>query len=328
MAAIDVVVPNYNYGKYLRTCVESVLNQADVAIRVLIIDNASTDDSRDIAHSLAQDERVELILRESNAGTHASFNEGIDWAQNDYFLLLFSDDFLVPGALKRATDIMEQNSAIAFCYGRDVAVHGDDPVPIMPGRTSPVAFRLHKSRAFIESFCRRAVFQIPGSSVVVRTEVQKRAGHYRTTLPHSDDYEIWLRLAMLGPVAELDAVQVGLRTHDSNRSREFAARQLEHILHTAAAAESFFNHEGGSLEDCGALRRLARQGVVGRAYWSGIAHLLRGDMEAMRLLGFAIRSSPVSAVVPPVSYLMSRPDLAGRISSFFANSARSRHIVF
>ncbi len=77
MHNVDIAIPNYNYGRFLRESVESVLSQRGVNVRVLIIDNASTDDSAAIACQLAaEDSRVELCLRERNLGPHASFNEG------------------------------------------------------------------------------------------------------------------------------------------------------------------------------------------------------------------------------------------------------------
>ncbi|TWF48085.1 glycosyltransferase family 2 protein [Neorhizobium alkalisoli] len=318
MASVDVVVPNYNYGRYLRACVESILEQEAVTIRVLIIDNASSDDSAEIARSLSRDPRVELVLRSENLGTHASFNEGIDWAKADYFLLMFSDDFLVPGALKRATDAMEADRSIAFTYGRDVPVKGNAPIPTVAQQPDPPPLRLHRSRDFIKRFCRLGVFQIPGPSIVVRTSVQKRVGHYRTALPHSDDYEVWLRLAMHGPIGELDCIQAGIRSHDANRSTELWAHQIQHILHTAAAVQSFFDHEGGEMKGSGALRRLARRGIANRAYWSGISHLLRRNREAIDLFKLAFRLSPLSALIPPVAYLANRPDTLRRIATFFA----------
>lgn len=316
MKSIDVVVPNYNYAPYLRNCVESILTQQGVAVRVLIIDNASTDGSVEIARSLATDDRVELVLRTENLGAHASFNQGIEWACADYFLLLFSDDFLAAGALDRAIGIMENNRTIAFCYGRDLPVSGNEPIPEMAQQPCAPPFVLHSGPEFIERFCRIGVFQIPGSSVIVRTSAQKRAGHYRQSLPHSDDYEIWLRLALQGSVAEIDCIQIGLRTHDKNRSREFAAHQIGHIHHTLAAAESFFEHEGGAMENSQAMRRLARRGLANRAYWCAISRLFRRDPQALKLFQFAFRISPRTSLIPPFHYLMERPDLLKRVKSF------------
>src|SRR6218665_1680567 len=191
MASVDVVIPNYNYGRYLEACVKSVLSQDIGDLRVLIADNASTDDSVTIARRLAScAPRVELLLRPENLGPHASFNAGIDWARADYFLLLFADDFLVPGALRRATAVMEKDRAIAFCYGHAVAICDDAPLPEVAAQPAFPTVELMSGRAFIERFCDLGFSQIPGPSILVRTSVQQRPGHYRTSLPHSDDYEV------------------------------------------------------------------------------------------------------------------------------------------
>ena len=323
MTSVDVVIPNYNYGRYLEACVGSVLSQDRVQVRVLIVDNASTDDSAAIATRLAaSDPRVELLLRPENLGPHASFNAGIDWARADYFLLLFADDFLVPGALGRATAVMERDRTIAFCYGRDVPIRGDAAIPRLEAQPASPPVTLMTGRAFIEQFCRLGVFQIPGPSIVVRTSVQKRAGHYRPALPHSDDYELWLRLAMHGPVAELDCIQAGIRAHDANRSTDLWTHQILHILHTADAAESFFYHEGRWLDGAEALRRRARRGIAERAYWSAVSHALRGNGEAFKLLMLAFRLAPVTAVLPPLGYLLQRPDTMLRMRSLLGRVLR------
>ncbi len=323
MASVDIVIPNYNYGLYLEACVTSVLSQNMGDLRVLIVDNASTDDSVAIAKRLAaSDPRVELLLRPENLGTHASFNAGIDWARSDYFLLLFSDDFLVPGALQRAVSVMERDPGIAFCYGRDVAIRGNVPIPEIEPQPAAPPVDIMTGRAFIERFCRLGVFQIPGPSIVVRTSVQKRAGHYRPSLPHSDDYELWLRLAMHGTVAVLDCIQAGIRTHDANRSTEVWAHHILHILNTADAAESFFYHEGRWLDGADALKRRARRGIAQRAYWSAVSHALRGDREAFKLLMLAFRLSPTTAMLPPVGYLLHRPDTMPRMRSLLAKFGR------
>lgn len=314
---VDVVIPNYNYGRYLGICVRSVLSQDIENLRVLIIDNASTDDSADVARALAaEDARVELLLRPVNKGQHASFNDGIDWASGDYFVLLCSDDFIVPGALRRALAIMETDPTIAFSYGRDVAVNGDAPIPPIPPQPDDVPCHVETGTAFIERFCRLGVFQLPGSAMVVRTAAQKAAGHYVEALPHSDDYHMWLRLGLQGRIAELDCVQGGTRSHGQNRSQQLRDTHLLHIQHTADAGEYFFAREGRVLPDCDALHRMARRGIAERAYWSAISHLLRGDPAWRQLLKFAVSQRTQTAFIPPVNYLLHRPDTKRRLRSY------------
>lgn len=329
MASVDVAIPNYNYGRYLRACVESVLQQDIERLRVLIVDNASTDDSAAIARDLARaDPRVELRLRDRNLGPHASFNEGIDWAQSDYFLLLCADDLLVPGALSRAAAFLDADPGVAFVYGRDIQMRGTTPMgDVEAARRAPAAWRRMSGHAFIERFCRLGVFQIPGPTIVIRTAVQKAAGHYRPELPHSDDYDVWLRLALFGDVAETDAVQAMIRVHDDNRSSELQARQLLHIRHTEMAAEHFFAHEGARLPDAARLRRLARRGLAGRAYWSAVSSLLRAGPGAAELFRYAVSRRPSAAILPPLGYLLHRPDARDRLAAILGDLAARRRLL-
>ena len=99
MSSVDIAIPCYQYGRYLRDCVASVLSQDIDDLRILIIDNASTDNSVAIARQLAaEDARVSLLARSQNLGPHASFNAGVDWAAARYFMVLCADDLLAPAA--------------------------------------------------------------------------------------------------------------------------------------------------------------------------------------------------------------------------------------
>src|SRR6516164_9433107 len=100
---IDVFIPCYNYGGFLYQSVNSVLSQVGVDVRALVIDDASPDNTAEVASALArEDSRVTVIRHSTNKGHINTYNEGIEWASADYMLLLPADDYLLPGALRRA----------------------------------------------------------------------------------------------------------------------------------------------------------------------------------------------------------------------------------
>ena len=74
---VGVVIPAYNYARYLRECVDSVLAQRDVDVRVLIVDDCSSDETPALCAELAADPRVTFIRHERNRGHIASVNEGL-----------------------------------------------------------------------------------------------------------------------------------------------------------------------------------------------------------------------------------------------------------
>ena len=105
---VSVVVPCYNYARYLRDAVDSVLSQEGVDVDVLIVDDYSSDGSAEVASSLAAgDERVRVIVHGQNVGHIATYNEGLASVAGDYVVLLSADDMLTPGALAGATSLME-----------------------------------------------------------------------------------------------------------------------------------------------------------------------------------------------------------------------------
>jgi len=214
MPSVDVAVPNYQYGRYLRDCVTSVLTQEVPNLRILIIDNASTDNSLEVAQELAaSDRRVQVVAHRTNLGHHASFNEGVDWASSDYFVMLSADDLLAPGSLPRSVSVMEEHANVHLTYGRALWICNEEGMPQVEPFPQATKWRILPGGQLLETVCRAGGrHNIEGPTVVVRTSVQKRVGHYRDELPHTAGLEMWLRFARLGAAAETDCVQ-GIRRH-------------------------------------------------------------------------------------------------------------------
>ncbi|MDX3924422.1 MAG: glycosyltransferase [Shinella sp.] len=302
MRSIDVVIPNYNYGHFLEGCVRSVLNQGIADTRILIIDNASTDDSQRIAHLLAfADPRIELRLRTRNLGPHASFNEGVDWARAGYFLILCADDLLVPNALGSAIDVMEQHPGVDLAYGEALFLRTDEVDSRIIDPQSPV-WSIEDGHSFIERLCRFGGNPISGPTVVVRTRAQKQAGHYNPRLAHTDDLEMWLRIAARGHVARTRAFQAVARVHPSNQSASVGSLH-QWNLEFEAAFVSFFEGEGAAFEDAQKLLKMVRHSLSDRSYWSAFSSFLHREPGAWKLLMRAIQLRPTAAILPPLGHL-------------------------
>src|SRR3954447_11941846 len=110
MSSVSVVIPCYRYGHFLEAAVNGVLDDQDgVDVRVLIIDDASPDDSAGVAREIASRRpQVEVRVHEVNQGNIATFNEGLlDWADGDYCTLVSADDRATPGSLARAAALLD-----------------------------------------------------------------------------------------------------------------------------------------------------------------------------------------------------------------------------
>lgn len=174
VSSVDVVVPCYRYGHFLRECVESVLSQSGVNVRVLIIDDASPDNTAEVATALAsEDPRVSVIRHIENKGHIATYNEGLlEWASADYSLLLSADDALAPGALARATRIMDRDRDVGMAYGMALIIGEDGPTPTT--EPSITDYQVVPGPLFLQFCCKNFFNPVPTPTAVVRTEVQHR----------------------------------------------------------------------------------------------------------------------------------------------------------
>jgi cellulose synthase/poly-beta-1,6-N-acetylglucosamine synthase-like glycosyltransferase len=193
---VSVVIPCYKYGSYLADCTASVLTgQPGVDVRVLIIDDASPDDSAVQAKQIAAaDDRVQVLVHPVNAGHLATYNEGLlQWADGNYAVLLSADDRLTPGALSRACALLEAHPEVGFAYGHPV--HFMHPGPPPPARTAVRGWTTWPGRWWLEQRFRTANGCITSPEVVMRTSVLREVGGFDPRLPHTGDIELWMRLA-------------------------------------------------------------------------------------------------------------------------------------
>lgn len=281
MPLIEIVVPCYQYGRYLPDCIASIAAQSVEDWRAVIIDDASPDGSAEAARRLAAgDRRISVIAHARNQGHLATYNEGIEQASAEFFLLLSADDMLAPGALERAVSAMRRDPGVAMTHGGAVDFSDGAPaaLPAALG-AAPASWRVEPGPRFIRSLCAQAMNFVATPSVIMRTAAQKAAGGYRPSLPHSGDLEMWLRVALQGRVAGTLAIQSLKRVHGGNMSLTDADIILRDYVQRAAAFETFFHGPGAAMGDAGRLHRLARRRLALRAFRTSLAQAARGNRE-------------------------------------------------
>src|SRR6185369_6038587 len=112
-------------------------------------------DSLAVARRLAsEDRRVEVVEHQKNLGHLASFNEGIDRASADYFMILCSDDMLAPGSLRRAVTFMERNDDVNLTFGREFVIDTDGPKRRPNFDTTEGNWQILSGRELREVLCR------------------------------------------------------------------------------------------------------------------------------------------------------------------------------
>jgi hypothetical protein len=291
---VSVVVPCYRYGRFLEECVRSVLDQEGVDVRVLVIDDASPDDSADVAERLAaEDDRVEVRCHAVNRGHIATYNEGLlEWAAGDYCVLISADDLLTPGSLARATAVLEANPNVGFVYAH--VIDWDDSVPRPAPRLAASGATVWPGLEWLRIMCRYGYTVVSGPAVVVRTTVHHQVGGYLPELPHTGDVEMWMRLAAHADVAYLrGADQAYYRIHGEQMTVKRV--MLVDLRQRKAAYDALFAAHAERIPHADRLRRRANRALAKEALWGACRAYERRRMDTVpvaELLQFARATYP------------------------------------
>lgn len=295
---VSVVVPTYNYARYLPDAVGSVLSQKHVEVEVIVVDDHSTDDSLAVARRLAAgDDRVRVIARPANAGPVATFNAGLAEAHGEFLVRLDADDALTPGSLARAVALLQRHPEVGLVYGHPVHFEGDLPTT---ARERVTEWVIWKGADWLESRCRLGTNCITSPEVVMRSSVVAEVGGQRD-LAHTHDMEMWFRIARASDVAWVAGVdQAWHREHAASLSAREVGVMTE-FSERAAAFETLLTDGVGDPEEAARLlglahRALANEALVRttQAYSAG-----RGDTEeTAAYLAFARTMTDDLAALP------------------------------
>jgi glycosyltransferase involved in cell wall biosynthesis len=258
-------------------------------------------------------------VHETNQGHIATYNEGLHAARGDYLLLLSADDMLVPGALARAVDVMEQNPTVGLVFG-DVPRPGEAGRPL---RTEGDAVVL-RGHDWLAERCATGYNVVPVPTAVVRTSVQRMIGGYLAEHPHAGDLEMWLRVAAYADVAELPTHQGIYRRHDVSMSRSaYDDVGIEDLAACWRAFEEVLTTHRDAVPDAerlmGTARRACARRMVGRASTLYDKGLRRPDY-VNRLLALAVSLDPTVTTSAGFLKFRLRRALGFRASAWIARA--------
>ncbi len=269
----------------------------------------SPDNTAEVAAALVSEApRVSFIRHVENKGHIATYNEGIEWASAEYMLLLSADDYLLPGALARATSLMDAHPEVGFTFGNvlELSDNGNKTPTksVIKATTSPDR-RLLEGRVLIELTGSEGN-QVTTCSAVVRTELQKSLGGYREELPHAGDMEMWLRFAAHASVGYIFAYQGVYRRHYASMSAASYLRngrldiykkngRWADLQQKKLAFDCFSEHCKDVIPQCEDLCRRLYQGLSASAVSHASAAFNDGGMEESRQLSdFALAVYPAT----------------------------------
>ena len=202
------------------------------------------------------------MLHESNQGVIATANEALGLVRGDYVVKLDGDDLLTPGALARSVALMEANPDVGFAYGRPIHFTGQPP----PARDAVRSWTIWPGSTWLERAAQRSGNCISQPEVVMRTSAVRAAGEYCEDLPHTYDFEMFLRLAAISDVGHLVGPDQGwYRVHDASQQRTVNAGLLCDLRGRRDAFDRFFAGPGSLVNGAAEMQHIAQRELAVQA---------------------------------------------------------------
>ncbi|MBX6311516.1 MAG: glycosyltransferase family 2 protein [Isosphaeraceae bacterium] len=215
---VTTVIPTYNYGRFVTEAVESALAQTYRRQEILVVDDGSTDDTRERLRPYQGRIRY---LYQRNQGLSAARNTGIRAARGEFIALLDSDDIWHPQKLELQMQYVVRHPEVGL-LATDCLWDLDEGWPPLDGASFLMAHPVA-----LEELVVRTPFGPSG--VLVRKECFQMAGGFDTELRSVEDRDMWIRIARHFPVAQLRVPLWWLRVHGGSMST-VAARMEENEL--------------------------------------------------------------------------------------------------
>lgn len=287
MIKVSVIIPNYNYGRFLQEAIDSALGQTHRPHEVIVIDDGSTDESRQILKGYGDRIRVHF---QKNEGVGAARNKGAEMSTGDLLAFLDADDYWFPRKLEK--QIAELNTdpeiGLVHCGLQYVDEKGELGAELLAGEAGSVALKLLRFEPVILG---------PGGSTLVRKDVFLGVGGYDTNkdLHPSEDWELSYRIARKYKFGFVKEPLLYYRQHGSGGHLNIARMERAMLL----AFEKAF------ADDAADVQRIRREcygnlytilagsylhaGNLEKSVVSGLKGLFYSPRTIIRILWFPVR---------------------------------------
>jgi glycosyltransferase involved in cell wall biosynthesis len=208
---VSIVTPSFHQAPYLEAAIRSVLEQDYPRLEYIVIDGGSTDGSVDVIRHYAP--RLSYWISEPDLGQADAINKGFAKARGEIFAWLNSDDVYRPGAVSEAVAYLRDHAEIGLVYGQ--AFYIDEAGAVIA--RYPAGPTDHRG-------LRRGITTIPQQATFFRARLWRMVGPLDPSFYYAMDYDLWVRLSAVSPIAFVRRPWADFRIHDLSKSRREASR--------------------------------------------------------------------------------------------------------
>lgn len=221
MPVVSVIIPNYNHGKYLQQRIDSVLNQSYQDFEVIILDDCSTDNSKEVIERYRTFEKVtRIVYNPINSGSpFTQWNRGIEIATGDYVWIAESDDWCEPTLLETLVSGITQypDSVVGYCQSSCIS---DNQIKFQTSNSYLAQYI--KGDEFIKDFLLPKNPIINASMAIFKREAYSKISNEFINYKIAGDYYFWIELCTTGNIFISGKLLNYFRHHDKNVSDKAA----------------------------------------------------------------------------------------------------------
>lgn len=222
MPKVSIVLPNYNYAQYLDERIQSLLNQTYRDFELIILDDASQDNSIEVIEKYRNDPRVKTKYFSENSGLpYQRWNDGADMAQGEYLLIAGADDSCHPTLVEKLVEKLDNYPQVGLAYSQSWEMNSQGKRwRSMKNWTD----ELDKER-WAEDFVQPGINELKylffkttipnASAVLMRRNIFLEAGKFDTQMRLAADWILWVKILMISDIAFVAEPLNYFRTHAS-----------------------------------------------------------------------------------------------------------------
>lgn len=275
MTLVTIYITNFNYGRFIKQAIESVLNQSYPSIEIIIIDDGSTDNSKEIIETYRNSDRFTIIYQQ-NKGLNISNNVAMRAANGKYLMRLDADDYLTPNAVEEMVMTLEADNELGLVFPDYYYVNEQ-------GAQIGVEHR-HNFNKEVSLYDQPA----HGACTMVRLAFLKALGGYNESFDCQDGYDLWIKFVTHYKVSNVSKPLFYYRQHGKNLTTN-----EKRILDTRKKIKEVFVEQYLNTP-----RTLAvipvRQGLIAGEFWPMYSFL--GEPIVVRKIKAALRAKRIEHV--------------------------------
>lgn len=221
---VSFVVPCYKLAHLLGECVESILSQTYREFEVLIMDDCSPDNTREVAQSFT-DSRVKYIRNQQNLGHLPNYNKGIELARGEYIWLISADDRLRrPYLLERYVRLLEDHPTVGYVFCPGVRLRNGQELGTLDYSVHGAYDAIFDGRKFFTQLVKANT--IIAASALVRRQCYEKVSMFPLNMPWAGDWYLWCVFALKFDVGYLAEPMVCYREHELSMTKTLMNRDV------------------------------------------------------------------------------------------------------